>query len=399
MVLLSTASQLCPFKQRLMMMWTTLISTPAMQVDPDETPPPNALLLLVSGDGIPLLVRSYGEVYMPPSAAVGVTSALYHAARREKDGFVDLQLMALETMHRSVVYEMTPIDLLLVFASDKPCDGCPSSRAIARRMLRTVFDSLLLLIGQQNLRDWDASKQRAAIAKQVDVVDTIVTKFQIDPRFVFGRPVRDVVAYRQLDGIDVGKSGSMLQGAWLENGELVGEYFQPNGPNMLEAKELLLLTVLGECVGGEIVITHTTSVAFTSHGPKRMPRWSFVTVQMVPWSPSLAFFLSRRRMTLRRQVAVVSSKSTRKGSWQSAGKSAQHLDLISRNFWWRELCRFAAHRQYATSSAMTLPSDYKHEDEHVRGPVQFLSLCIGPVPIARIAALGDALAEAMLNIQ
>ncbi|ETI46034.1 hypothetical protein F441_09486 [Phytophthora nicotianae CJ01A1] len=72
---------------------------------------------------------------------------------------------------------------------------------------------------------------------------------------------------------------------------------------------------------------------------------------------------------------------------------------ISRNFWWRELCRFAAHRQHATSS------NYKQEDEaltflqHVRGPIQFVSLCIGPVPVAKIVALGDALAEAMLNIQ
>ncbi|ETN08171.1 hypothetical protein, variant, partial [Phytophthora nicotianae P10297] len=217
-----------------------------MQVDPDET---NALLLLVSGDGIPLLVRSYGEVCTPPSAAVGVTSALYHAARRENDGSVDLQLLALETMHRSIVYEMTPIDLLMVFASDKPCGGCPSNDAMIRQMLRTVFDAVVLLLGERNLRDWDASKLRAAIAKQVEVVDTIITTFHIDPRFVLGRPVRDIVAYRQLDGIDVGKSGSLVQGAWLENGELVGEYFQPNGPKILEAEELLLLTVLGECVG------------------------------------------------------------------------------------------------------------------------------------------------------
>ncbi|KAG3107146.1 hypothetical protein PI125_g13007 [Phytophthora idaei] len=420
-----------------------------MQVDPDETPPPNALLLLVSGDGIPLLVRSYGEVYTPPSAAVGVTSALYHAARRENDGFVDLQLMALETMHRSVVYEMTLIDLLLVFASDKPCDGCPSSRAIARRMLRTVFDSLLLLIGQQNLRDWDASKQRAAIAKQVDVVDTIVTKFQIDPRFVFGRPVRDVVAYRQLDGIDVGKSGSMLQGAWLENGEFAGEYFQPNGPKMLEAKELLLLTVLGECVGrrdcnythyiGRVHLARTqTDAKVVIRNSSNGPLVTFIGIFPIEAEDDTTLKEMADKLLLCRAKArvreagsplenlpstLICSYASRLGdtpspscrtlaylnpSWETVLRTdTTSLDVlqISRNFWWRELCRFAAHRQYATSSATTLPSDYKQEDEtltflqHVRGPVQFLSLCIGPVPIARIAALGDALAEAMLNIQ
>ncbi|KAF4039710.1 hypothetical protein GN244_ATG08098 [Phytophthora infestans] len=48
------------------------------------------------------------------SAAVGVTSAL----NQTKDGSVDLQLKALEAVHRTVVYEMTPIDLLMVFAFD-----------------------------------------------------------------------------------------------------------------------------------------------------------------------------------------------------------------------------------------------------------------------------------------
>lgn len=220
-----------------------------MQVDPEETPPPNALLLLVSGDGIPLLVRRYGDVQAPPSAAVGVMSALYHAARRENGSAVDLQLLALETKHRSVVYEMTPIDMLLVIASDKPCNDCPSSRVMVRRMLRTVFDALLLLIGRRNLREWDASKLRAAISKQVEILDAIVKQFDVDPRFVSGRPVRDVVAYRQLDGIDIDKSDGLIQGAWLENGELVGEYFRPEGSKILDSRELVLLTVLGECVG------------------------------------------------------------------------------------------------------------------------------------------------------
>ncbi|KAG7377925.1 hypothetical protein PHYPSEUDO_010846 [Phytophthora pseudosyringae] len=424
-----------------------------MQVDPDETPPPNALLLLVSGDGIPLLVRSYGEVCVPPSAAVGVASALYHAARCEKDastGSADLQLLALETKHRSVVYEMTPIDMLLVFASDKPCDGCPSSGAMARRMLRTVFDALLLLVGERNLRDWDASKLRAAIAKQVEVVDTVVTKFQIDSRFVFGRPVRGVTAYRQLDGIDIGKSGSLLQGAWLENGELVGEFFQPNGPKMLESKELLFLTVLAECVGRrECNYTHyigrvhlvraQKDVKVAIRNSSKGPLITFVGIFGGKAEDDTALkemadkLLSCRAKARVREAGgplnglpstLVCSYASRLGdtlsptcrtlaylhpSWETVLKTeAARLKLpmdmkqVSRNFWWRELCRFAVHRQ---RSAATLPSDYKQEDEtltflqHVRGPVQFVSLCIGPVPVAKIVPLGDALAEAMLGIQ
>jgi len=33
--------------------------------------------------------------------------------------------------------------------------------------------------------------------------------------------------------------------------------------------------------------------------------------------------------------------------------------------------------------------------QHVRGHVQFVSLCIESVPAAKIVAIGDALAEAM----
>ncbi|KAE9014690.1 hypothetical protein PR002_g14153 [Phytophthora rubi] len=424
-----------------------------MQVDPEETPPPNALLLLVSGDGIPLLVRPYGGVRAPPSAAVGVASALYHAARREKDSVVDLQLLALETKHRSVVYEMTPIDLLLVFASDKPCDGCPSTAVMIRRMLRTVFDALLLLIGRRNLRDWDASKLRAAISRQVEVLDAIVMQFHIDPRFIFGRPVRDVVAYRQLDGIDIGESGSLMQGAWVENGELVGEYFQPDGPKILDGKELLLLTVLGECVGrresnythhiGRIYLKRTqTDVKVVIRNSSRGPLITFIGIFRDKLEEDKALRdVADRLMSCRSKARVRETGSSLGGipntlicayasrlgetpspscrtlaylnsAWETVVKAeAARLKLpiatkdLSRNFWWRELCRFAAHRQSTTENAATRPSDFKQEDEsltflqHVRGPIQFVSLCIGPVPVAKMVAIGDSLASAMLNIQ
>ncbi|KAG6614709.1 mitochondrial 2-oxoglutarate/malate carrier protein [Phytophthora cinnamomi] len=424
-----------------------------MQVDPKETPPPNALLLLVSGDGIPLLVRPYGDVRVPPSAVVGVASALFHAARRENGSAVDLQLLGLETKHRSVVYEMTPIDMLLVFASDKPCDGCPSTGVMTRRMLRTVFAALLLFIGQRNLRDWDASKLRAAISNQVEVLDAIVTQFQIDPRFVFGRPVRDVVQYRELDGIDIGKSGSLMQGAWLENGELVGEYFHPDGPKILDAKELMLLTVLGECVGrkesnythhiGRIHLTRTkANVKVVIRNSSRGPLITFIGIFRVKAEEDKILrdtadrLLSYRAKARVRETGcplqdipstLICAYASRLGdtpspscrtlfylnsAWETVVKAeVSRLKLpivfkdLSRNFWWRELCRFAAHRQFTTGNAATMPSDFKREDEsltflqHVRGPIQFVSLCIGPVPVSKMVAIGDSLALAMLNIQ
>ncbi|KAL3669004.1 hypothetical protein V7S43_006292 [Phytophthora oleae] len=424
-----------------------------MQVDQEETPPPNALLLLVRGDGIPLLVRSYGDVCTPPSAAVGVTSALYHAATREKNDAAALQLLSLETKHRSVVYEMTPTDLLLVFASDRTCDGCPSSGVMVRRMLRTVYDVLLMQIGQRNLRDWDVSKLRAVIAKQVEVVDTIVTKFQIDPRLVFGRPVRDVVAYRQLDGIDVGRSGSLMQGAWLENGEIVAEYFQTNGPKILTDKELLLLTVLGECVGrrernyshyiGRAHLTRNqTDVKVVIRNSSKGPLITFIGIfgdkaedDKVLKELTDKLLLCRAKARVRETgdqlkglpSSLICSYASRLGdtpspscrmlaylnpSWEAMLKTeVTRLKLpidskqVSRNFWWRELCRFAAHRQYVAASAMVLPPNYKQEDEaltflqYVRGPIQIVALCIGPVPVTKIEALGDTLAEVMLAIQ
>ncbi|GMF09983.1 unnamed protein product [Phytophthora lilii] len=347
-----------------------------------------------------------------------------------------MELLALETKHRSVVYEMTPTEVLLVFAADRPCDGCPSSNVVVRRMLRMVYDALVLLVGQRNLRDWDASKLRAAISRQVEVVDTIVTQFHADPRFVFGRPVRDVVAYRQLDGIDIGKSGSLLQGAWLENGELVGEYFQPRGPKILDAKELLLLTVLGECVGrresnfthhvGRVHLAQThTDVKVAIRNSSKGPLCTFIGIfsgkteddmalrELVRHSLSLGWVSVRTKCDNDRsshdlggQIAVVSIKSTRARGQYSIERASKHLDMVppspacrtlsymnpsweavvkaevaqqklpidtkqvSRNFWWRELCRFAVHRQHAATNA-ALSTDYKQEDE-VREAAMFL---------------------------
>ncbi|RLN91377.1 hypothetical protein BBJ28_00008698 [Nothophytophthora sp. Chile5] len=210
----------------------------------------NGLLLLVSGDGIPLLVRTYGEVHTPPSAAVGIVSALFHAAKREKNGTTEgtgLRLQALESTHRTIVYETTALDFLLVFASDKPRNACKPCSS-TRRMLRTVFAALSMLIGERNLRNWDSSRLRAAIAKQIEVVDAIATRFRIDARFIFGRPVCDALAHWQLDEGDIGDDKRLLQGMWLDSGVLVGEFSQQDSPIKLNARELLLLIIMGECV-------------------------------------------------------------------------------------------------------------------------------------------------------
>ncbi|RLN46928.1 hypothetical protein BBJ28_00003063 [Nothophytophthora sp. Chile5] len=210
----------------------------------------NGLLLLVSGDGIPLLVRTYGEVHTPPSAAVGIVSALFHAAKREKSGMAEgagLRLLALESTHRTIVYETTALDFLLVFASDKSRNACKPC-SFTRRMLRTVFAALSMLIGERNLRNWDSSRLRAAIAKQIEVVDAIVARFRIDPRFIFGRPVCDALAHWQLNEGDIGDDKRLLQGMWLDNGVLVGEFSLQDSPIRLNAGELLVLIIMGECV-------------------------------------------------------------------------------------------------------------------------------------------------------
>ncbi|OQR98054.1 mitochondrial 2-oxoglutarate/malate carrier protein [Thraustotheca clavata] len=65
-------------------------------------------LLIVNGIGIPVLVRAYGDALIPPNAAVGVISALYHAT-------IDAgkELKSIATEHYTVTYKALPQGILV----------------------------------------------------------------------------------------------------------------------------------------------------------------------------------------------------------------------------------------------------------------------------------------------
>lgn len=215
-------------------------SVAALHEDDADARATNALLLVVNAIGIPVLVREYGEVHTPPSATVGILSAIYHAST--KGGASRHVLHALESEHRKIVYHITKQELLLAFVSDKqPRERCILSNTTTTRMLGSVSAALSLMLGAQRLENLDASKQRLALSKHTEMIDYIVKSYRKDVRLLLGRPVQNCHTEKSI----IDESSKMQQGFWLRDGLVVAEVGDEN-ERRLDAIEIVFLTVLSE---------------------------------------------------------------------------------------------------------------------------------------------------------
>lgn len=215
----------------------------ALHDDDADARATNALLLVVNAIGIPVLVREYGEVHTPPSAAVGILSAIYHAST--KGGASRHVLHALESEHRKIVYHVTKQELLLVFVSDKQArERSVLSNRMATRMLETVSAALSLLLGAQRLESLDASKQRLALSKHTEMIDYIVKNYRKDVRLLLGRPLQQL----HIEKSENSETSKLQQGHWLRDGLVVAESIADDGSRKLDAIEIVILTILSECL-------------------------------------------------------------------------------------------------------------------------------------------------------
>ncbi|KAF1330462.1 hypothetical protein FI667_g5028, partial [Globisporangium splendens] len=205
----------------------------------------NALLLIANATGVSVLVREHGEVHTPPSAAVGILSALFHATTKGDATVLDDNkvLHALQSEHRSITYRMTQQELLLVFVSDAPRAHITST--LTTKMLSTIEACLRMLVGNDTLQAVDASKQRLALSRHADTIDYIAKNYRKDIRLLLGRPLCHLLS----ECVQPQEPTSKLQqGVWLQNGIITAEYAYSNGNVAhLAPIEMVVLAILSEC--------------------------------------------------------------------------------------------------------------------------------------------------------
>lgn len=218
----------------------------------------NGLLLLVNGIGLPVLVREYGEVRTPPSAVVGIVSAVYHASRKPA---YDSEVQALRTAHRTLVYRLVADEFLLVLVfelgnkSMKP--GSLHQMTMAGEMLHAVFSALRLVIGSTHLLQMETAKLRMVLTRHVDIVDDTVRRFRSDVALLLGRPL-----YRKSAWADA-KSVQMADDAcemilWVEKGVILLEHSGSRKTRRLSSLDLVLLIQSCERMKAKGAMKHAT---------------------------------------------------------------------------------------------------------------------------------------------
>lgn len=201
----------------------------------------NGLLLLVNEIGLPVLVREYGEVRTPPSAVVGIVSAVYHASRKP---VYDSEVQALRTAHRTLVYRLMANEFLLVYVfelgnkSMKPASH--NQMEMAREMLLTVYTALRLTIGSTHLLQMETAKLRMVLTRHMDMVDDSVRRFRSDASLLLGRPLYRKSAWINSKSVRTAVDACEIV-LWVEKGVIVLEYNASRKPPRLSSLDLVLL--------------------------------------------------------------------------------------------------------------------------------------------------------------
>ncbi|TYZ65293.1 hypothetical protein PybrP1_011461 [[Pythium] brassicae (nom. inval.)] len=402
----------------------------------------NALLVLLNAVGIPVLVRTFGETHVPPSATLGVLGALFHASVKPSshtnnssssssssttDDSSTLRdaataaLHALVTSQRVVTYHAAPHELLMVLAGDAPLAGAGSPR-----VLRCLSAALALLLGGQQLEMMDAARQRLALSHHAETLDRVVRSSRRDIRVLLGRPLRALRSdQRALQSLAA--ATTIQQCIWLRDGAVVAEYVARGCRLRLDAIEIVSgggaiarVAIEAPTTGGTSCVGIFSEAATDNELQETMPRMvtafseadSSETASSLPRDvlgklpPAAIEFLNPNWRAVCAEVAQVGGEPP-KATNAVSGTSARALASVEEDAIWSALCSFVATRLDESPSGSLLASrvqlprssDYKREDElftilhHSRGQLQFFSLYASSLSLQETTMVGDVLYE------
>ncbi|OQR93957.1 hypothetical protein ACHHYP_01985 [Achlya hypogyna] len=170
----------------------------------------DGLLVIVNGIGIPVLVRSYGDALEPPTAAIGVVCALFHATLDAHK-----TLAAVAATDCAIAYRSLPSGILLAFFHRRDAGGMAL-------LLQWLERGLSLLLGPilEQADDTCTLKFELSRAHVLDTLDWLITE-RSSAALSLGLPVASpgtpvVLAgivpwagamYLVLDGVVVGDHG------------------------------------------------------------------------------------------------------------------------------------------------------------------------------------------------
>ncbi|KAF0739691.1 hypothetical protein Ae201684_004859 [Aphanomyces euteiches] len=131
----------------------------------------DAIVVVVNGIGMPILVRTYGQAQMPPTSAVGVVSAIFHAALHSNDNQYVVE--SIETAEFRVSYRQCPTDsILIAFFHSKLLIPAAHAKQILRWLDRFVH----LVVRPSILASNDVSVQKFELSKHISLLDGIMTR-------------------------------------------------------------------------------------------------------------------------------------------------------------------------------------------------------------------------------
>ncbi|EQC29572.1 hypothetical protein SDRG_12581 [Saprolegnia diclina VS20] len=225
----------------------------------------DGLLVVVNGIGIPVLIRAYGDVLVPPNAAVSVVSALFHATLDSK-----LVLASVASPAYAITYRHLPASgVLLAFFHRRACIDA---------LLLWLEHCLCLLLGPTLLMSTDAGALKFELARShvVESLDWLVAH-RADMDLALGLPLSTPGDIACLDDILTWASDMYV----LSNGVVVGD--RGDVRSTLTRHEMVLCVILAKQFALQCKDRHVQHTVYTAGAQKRQ-------IVLVRVAPNVAWF-------------------------------------------------------------------------------------------------------------
>ncbi|KDO24234.1 hypothetical protein SPRG_09870 [Saprolegnia parasitica CBS 223.65] len=190
----------------------------------------DGLLVVVNGIGMPVLIRAYGDVLLPPNAAVSVVSALFHATLDSKT-----VLTSVASQAYAITYRHLPTSgVLLAFFHRRYAAGIDG-------VLTWLEHCLCLFVGPTLLLSTDAGALKFELARShvVESLDWLVAH-RAEMDLALGQPVSTPGDIACLDDILTWHSDMYV----LSHGVVVGD--RGDVRSTLTRHEMVLSVVLAK---------------------------------------------------------------------------------------------------------------------------------------------------------
>jgi hypothetical protein len=210
----------------------------------------DGLLIIVDDIGLPILTREYGNTKIPPYAAIGIVSAVFHACTNG----TGWKLQMMESNNRRIDYKQFDDGILYIFIHQKQDDNDDCSRII-QKGFDIVNSAVKMLCSRDNLKQLETSQLKTIMMHNINLIDSIISQMYTNIQLIMDQPI--AIVPRSLNSKSTEQQSKTFDdvvfACCISKGTICIEYLSRQYRNKISSRTLVLLSLFADFLLGDQV--------------------------------------------------------------------------------------------------------------------------------------------------